>query len=290
MGDIETIDYLQRMTGYFLTGEVREEVLHFFYGFGRNGKSVFANVLTRLMGDYVLTAQAEMLMRRDKGGATNDIARLVGIRLLMANETRNGQAFDDLTLKTLVSTERIAARFLYQEFFDFWPSHKILIRGNHKPLIVDESEGAWRRIRLIPFDLQLSEDEVDSTLEAELMKEAPGILAWAVRGCVEWQARGLAPSPRIASASAGYRTDCDLLGEFLEDYALDPQNQISQATLWSDWRAWSAAKGMREGSKKSFTRKLESKGIRSHGWKGAVRQYTGVRKLTPEELAKRRLS
>ena len=284
LGDSDTVDYLQKMAGYFLTGEVGEEVLHFFHGFGRNGKSVFANVLTRLLGDYVLTAPAEMLMRRDKGAATNDVARLVGIRLLMANETRNGQAFDDLMLKTLVSTERMSARFLYQEFFDFWPTHKILIRGNHKPLISDETDGAWRRVRLIPFDLRLSEDEVDPRLEAKLMEEIEGILTWAVRGCLLWQSEGLEPSSRIKSASACYRSECDLIGEFLEDYTLDPQGQISQQSLWDDWRAWCQDNGVREGSKKAFTRKLEGRGVRPHGWKGHVRQYTGVRRRTQEEL------
>ena len=284
LGDADTVDYLQKMAGYFLTGEVGEEVLHFFHGFGRNGKSVFANVLTRLLGDYVLTAPAEMLMRRDKGAATNDVARLVGIRLLMANETRNGQAFDDLMLKTLVSTERMSARFLYQEFFDFWPTHKILIRGNHKPLIADETDGAWRRVRLVPFDLRLSEDEVDPRLEAKLMDEAAGILAWAVRGCIAWQSEGLEPSSRIKSASTCYRSECDLIGEFLEDYTLDPQGQISQQALWDDWRVWCQNNGVREGSKKTFTRKLDGRGITPHGWKGNIRQYTGVRRRTKEEF------
>jgi putative DNA primase/helicase len=284
LGDIETVEYLQKMAGYFLTGMVHEEVLHFFHGYGRNGKSVFANILTRLLGDYVLTAPAEMLMRRDKGAATNDVARLVGVRLLMANETRNGQAFDDLMLKTLVSTERMSARFLYQEFFDFWPTHKILIRGNHKPLITDETEGAWRRIRLVPFDLRLDEDEVDPGLEAKLLGEAEGILAWAIRGCIAWQKEGLGPSSRINSASACYRSECDLVGEFLEDYTLDPQGQISQQTFWDEWRSWCQDNGVREGSKKAFTRKLEGRGVRAVGWRGGVRQYTGVRRRTQEEF------
>ena len=283
LGDVETEEYLQRMVGYCLTGMVGEEVLHFLHGNGRNGKSVFANVFTRLFGDYVLTAPAEMLMRRDKGTATNDVARLVGVRLLMANETRNGQAFDDLMLKTLVSTERMSARFLYQEYFDFWPTHKILIRGSHKPLIADETDGAWRRIRLVPFDLSLTEDKVDPKLEAQLMEEIEGIFAWAVRGCVAWQKEGLAPSPRVNSASAGYRSECDLIGEFLEAYMLDPQGQISQQTLWDQWRVWCEKNGIREGSKKAFTRKLEGRGVRAQGWKGSVRQYTGVRQKTKEE-------
>ena len=287
LDDQDTIQYLQKMAGYFLTGKVDEELLHFFFGFGRNGKSVFANVITRIMGDYVLSAPAEMLMRKDRGSSTNDIARLVGVRLLMANETRNGQAFDDLLLKTLVSTDRMSARYLYQEFFDFWPTHKILIRGNHKPLIADETEGAWRRVRLIPFDLKLDEQQADHGLEERLMQEAEGILAWAVRGCLMWQQEGLSASPRISRASACYRQECDLLGEFLETYMLDPQGQIAQSRLWEEWRKWSEENGVSAGSKKSFTRRLEGRGISSHGWRGAVRQYTGIRAKTAEEILNR---
>ena len=187
-------------------------------------------------------------------------------------------------LKTLVSTERMSARFLYQEYFDFWPTHKILIRGNHKPLIADETDGAWRRVRLVPFDLRLNEEEVDPQLESRLMEEVEGILAWAVQGCVTWQKEGLEPSARINSASACYRTECDLVGEFLEEYTLDPQGQISQQNLWDEWREWCQRNGVREGSKKAFTRKLEGRGIRPHGWKNSVRQYTGVRKKTSQEF------
>ena len=216
LSDTETIEYLQRAIGYTLTGMVNEEVLHFCFGTGRNGKSVFANILRRLLHDYAAVAPAEMLMMRDRGsGANNDVARLVGARLLLANETRNGQAMDDLTLKTLVSTEAISARFLHREFFEFRPTHTIWMRGNHKPLIRDESEGAWRRIRLVPFELNLSAENVDPQLEENLWEEREGILAWAVRGCLAWQKRGLVPSPRIKAASAMYRKDCDLLGEFL---------------------------------------------------------------------------
>jgi putative DNA primase/helicase len=284
LDDQDTIRYLQKMAGYFLTGRVHEELLHFFFGYGRNGKSVFANVLTKIMGDYVLSAPAEMLMRKDRGGSTNDIARLVGVRLLIANETRNGQAFDDLLLKTLVSTDRMSARYLYQEFFDFWPTHKILIRGNHKPLIADETEGAWRRVRLIPFDLKLDEQQADHKLEERLMEEAQGILAWAVRGCLMWQQEGLSASPRIARASACYRQECDLLGEFLEAYMIDPQGQVAQSKLWEDWRTWSEENGVGAGSKKSFTRRLEGRGISSQGWRGGVRQYTGIRMRKAGEI------
>lgn len=285
--DVEMVDYLQRAVGYTLTGDVGEEVLHFAHGFGRNGKSVFANILAKLFADYAVTAPADLLMRRDKAGPTNDIARLVGARLVMANETRNGQAMDDLTLKTLVSTERISARFLHQEFFDFWPTHKIWIRGNHKPLIRDETDGAWRRIRLLPFELSIDEHSIDPKLEEKLQAELPGILAWAVEGCLEWQRRGLQPPQRIRAASNAYRKDCDFFGDFLDEgYVLDASARISQRQLWGAYRLWCEDNGFRSGSKKQFTRRLEDRGVTSSGWQGKERTYSGVRERTASDVLK----
>jgi len=280
--DTETIDYLQKAVGYTLSGLVYEELLHFAYGGGRNGKSVFANILRRLFNDYAVVAPAEMLMQRDRsGGANNDVARLVAARLLLANETRSGQAMDDLLFKTLVSTEAISARFLHKEYFEFKPTHHIWMRGNHKPLIRDESEGAWRRIRLVPFELDLAPDEVDPHLEEKLWTEREGILAWAVRGCIRWQKEGLTPSPRIKAASATYRKDCDLFGEFIEELCvLDKSARISQRILWEEYQQWCEDNGVKSGSKKTFTRRLEDRGVVAAGWRGRDRLYSGIRQRT----------
>jgi len=287
LSDDETIKYLQKAVGYTLTGVVHEELMHFAYGFGRNGKSVFANILRRLFNDYAIVAPAEMLMQRDRGGgANNDIARLVGARLLLANETRSGQAMDDLTLKTLVSTETIAARFLHKEFFEFKPTHHIWMRGNHKPMVRDESDGAWRRIRLLPFELDLSPNKVDPNLEEKLWAERDGILAWAVRGCLLWQKEGLTASPRIRGASSSYRKDCDLFGDFMEEHCiLDKSARVRQRSLWQTYQDWCEDNGVKYGSKKSFTRKLEDRGVVAAGWQGKDRMYSGVRERTEKDNA-----
>ena len=277
LSDEETIDYIQKALGYSLTGMVNEEVLHFCFGMGRNGKSVLANVMTKLMGDYAITAPAEMLMRRDRNGATNDIARLCGSRLVLANETRSDQRFDDLTIKTLVSTERISARFLHNEYFDFWPTFKIWIRGNHKPVITDDSNGAWRRIRLVPFENNLSEEKADSELENKLLAEKDGILAWMVEGALKWKKEGLISSPRIKSASNQYRSDCDVIGDFMdENCALGVGLRVTQLGLWTLWQEWSKANGYFCGSKKTFTRRLKDRGINADGYHNGVRAYCGV--------------
>ena len=277
ISDEETIDYIQKALGYSLTGMVNEEVLHFCFGMGRNGKSVFANVMTKLMGDYAITAPAEMLMRRDRNSATNDIARLCGSRLVLANETRSDQRFDDLTIKTLVSTERISARFLHNEFFEFWPTFKIWIRGNHKPVITDESNGAWRRIRLVPFENNIPEDLVDPELENKLLAEKDGILAWMVEGALKWKKEGLTSSPRIKSASNQYRSDCDVIGDFIdENCTLGQGLKVTQVGLWNVWQEWARENGYFCGSKKTFTRRLKDRGINADGYHNGVRAYVGV--------------
>jgi P4 family phage/plasmid primase-like protien len=279
LGDAEMVAYLQKAVGYTLTGNVSEEVLHFAYGTGNNGKSVFANILTKLFGDYAVTAPAEMLMKRDRGSsaANNDVARLVGVRLLMANETRAGQLLDDLTLKTLVSTERISARFLYGEFFDFWPKLKIWVRGNHKPIIQDESDGAWRRVRLLEFALKLDEWAIDHDLEAELEKELPGILSWAVRGCLVWRKSHLFPAAKVEQASKAYRRDSDIFADFLEECCvLSPEGRVAQGVLYAFYRQWSERNGIRSCTKKSFTRMLCTRGIKDDAYIGKNRAYSGI--------------
>jgi P4 family phage/plasmid primase-like protien len=282
LGNQETINYIQKALGYTLTGAVSEEVLHFCFGMGRNGKSVFANVIAHIMGDYGITAPAEMLMRKEKNGASNDIARLCGARLVLANETRSDQRFDDLTIKTLVSTERIAARFLYSELFEFWPTFKIWVRGNHKPVITDDSNGAWRRIRLVPFENNVSEDLVDPDLEAKLLAEKDGILMWMVEGVLKWKSEGLNPSNQIRAASNQYRDDCDIIGEFIgEGYSLDPSLKISQNELWTSWQFWAKQNGYHQCSKKTFTRRLKDRGITTDSYIGGQRAYAGIGRTTP---------
>jgi len=277
ISDEETIDYIQKALGYSLTGIVNEEVLHFCFGMGRNGKSVFANVMTKLMGDYAITAPAEMLMRRDRNGATNDIARLCGARFVLANETRSDQRFDDLIIKTLVSTERISARFLHNEFFEFWPTFKIWIRGNHKPVITDDSNGAWRRIRLVPFENNISEENADSELENKLLAEKDGILAWMVEGALKWKKEGLISSPRIKSASNQYRNDCDVIGDFIEENCtLSNGLKVTQQSLWTHWQDWARDNGYFCGSKKTLTRRLKDRGISADAYQNGVRAYSGI--------------
>lgn len=280
LGNQEVITYVQKALGYSLTGDVSEELLHFCFGYGKNGKSVMANVIVKIMGDYVQTANFDLLALKESG-VSNDIARLAGARLVMANETRENQRLDDQKLKALVSTEKITARFMYGEFFEFWPQFKIWLRGNFKPIITDSSAGAWRRIRLLPFENQIPEDKTDYKLEDKLLAEKEGILAWMVDGCHLWQQEGLKAPLRIEAASRVYKEESDLLGEFLEDNCSIGAglNETQKALYWA-YKTWCLSTGIHPLAQKSFTRQLGSRSIDTQRVKVKgenTRLYLGVK-------------
>lgn len=213
----ELYRYLRRLVGYLLTGSTTEQVLHFFFGLGANGKSVFSEIVSSLLGDYAVICSPELIMLRRHGGIPNDVARLRGARAALMNETTQGAKFDEAKLKDLTGGDSLTARFLHREYFDFRPTHKLVIRGNHKPAIVGTDEGIWRRLRLVPFTVSIPPDEQDRHLLEKLRAELPGILKWAVDGCLEWQRDGLQPPDCVTDAVQEYRTEADTLGRFIEE-------------------------------------------------------------------------
>ena len=193
-------DYVQRACGYTLTGRISEQCVFFLYGGGKNGKSVFTGVLEHLLADYWGKTRAETLMqKRDQGGIPNDVAALRGLRLCTVSEINNGQRLNEALIKDLTGGDTLSARFLHQEFFNFKPAFKLWLYGNHKPEVKGTDEGIWRRMRLIPFTVTITEEEKDTELPEKLRGELSGILAWAVRGCMEWQRVGLAEPEAVCT-------------------------------------------------------------------------------------------
>ncbi len=180
----------------------------------------------------------------------------------------------------LAGREQISARYNYGEFFDFWPTAKPWLRTNHKPIIVGEDDGIWRRLHLIPFTRKFAEHERDPHLESKLLEERDGILAWMVRGCLEWQRLGLKPSATVRRESATYRKESDLLGQFLDEMSTaKPESRTEQPFLFEQYRKWHDANGTRAGSKTTFTKKMAERGYgtaRSNG----KRYYTGLEVVT----------
>jgi putative DNA primase/helicase len=202
--DAELEAFLQRIVGYFLTGLTREHALFFFYGLGANGKSVFTTTVSELMGDYSKVAAMDTFMASAGERHPTDLAGLQGARLVTAVETEEGRRWAESKLKALTGGDKISARFMRQDFFEFVPQFKLLIAGNHKPGLRTVDEAMKRRLHLVPFAVTIPQHERDPELIQKLKEEWPGILAWAIEGCLSWQREGLNPPPIVRLATEEY--------------------------------------------------------------------------------------
>jgi len=276
-GDRELQAYLQRAAGYSLTGSTGEQVLFFAYGIGANGKTVFMEALKSVLGDYAKAARTETLAVRRGESIPNDIARLAGARLVTVNETAEGQRLNEPLVKDLTGGDTIAARFMRREFFEFRPTFKLWIRGNHKPVIRGTDDGIWRRLHLAPFTVQIPEAERDPNLLQRLLShELPGILAWAVEGCLAWQRDRLNPPDSVQAATREYRDESDVLAQFIDDECvIQPQATVRAKGLYEAYREWCESTGNRPQSQTAFGRAIAERGFTRrramHGY-----QYEGI--------------
>lgn len=278
-GDEELIAFIQRAVGYSLTGHVGEQCLFFLYGTGQNGKSVFVQTLLSVLGEYAQKAPTEMIMKQERsssGGATPDMARLRGVRLAVTAELEENQRLGESRLKDLTGSDRIVARKLYCEPIEFDPTHKLWIYGNHKPTIRGTDDGIWRRIRLVPFAVTITNEEKDPDLFQKLRAERDGVLAWAVRGCLEWQEKGLGLSHVVAQATSAYRNESDRLGDFLDECCVvQADTACSKSELYSAYERWCRESGEYTVSKKKLGQRLAERGL-TEGRNAAGRYWQGL--------------
>ncbi|WP_121062195.1 phage/plasmid primase, P4 family [Chachezhania antarctica] len=238
--DPEVQAFLRRWIGYCLTGKTTEQKLVFNYGGGRNGKSTFVDVLARIFADYGTTVPIETLTgteQRKGSDATPDLVRLPGARFVRASEPEQGTRMKEALIKALTGGEAIMIRRMMQEFVEVVPEFKLMISGNHKPEIRGSDDGIWRRVLLVPWLVQIPDDEVDPTLADKLWAEAEGILAWAVQGFLEWADQGLAAPAVVREATDEYRLESDKLRLFL-------QTECEITGLPDDW---TASRDLRDG-------------------------------------------
>jgi putative DNA primase/helicase len=269
--------FLQRLVGYGLTGLTVEQTLAILFGAGANGKSTLLEVLFRLLGDYGAKADAASFMVRRNEGPRNDLAALVGARLVAASEATEGVRLDEALVKELTGGDRITARKLYADYFTFQPTFKIVLATNQKPTIASRGHAIWRRIRLVPFAVTIPEDERDLHLLDRLTEELPGVLAWAVEGALEWRRSGLGDAPAVRQATDDYRAEQDVLASFLEEWCdQDTALEVKAGDLFAAYTTWAAENHERALGKTSFGRRLTEHGFGECKGTSGVRLRTGL--------------
>ncbi len=286
-GNHALVTFLQRAAGYSLTGIPRERVIFILHGRGRNGKSTFLNVLRHVLGEYsVRTPTSTLLLRRDKG-IPNDVARLVGTRLVTAAETSGDSAaegkLDEALVKDLTGCEAIAARFLHKEFFEFLPVFKLWLGTNHIPTVSGTDDAIWDRIRLVPFNQRFyiqGEDPgpddlpADLTLQERLYTEAEGVLGWAVQGCLDWQREGLTYPAEVRRAVQNYRADMDTLIGFIGTCCKPGRMEWTYAgTLYDAYCSWCHGEEKHPEPSQILSNRLKAQGFQRIRSGGTVKWY-----------------
>ena len=277
-GDKELVGFIQRAMGYTLTGLSDEQCLFLCHGSGANGKSTLLGIVHHILGDYAVNVPFSALEKQGRSNITNDLAMLSGRRFATALETGEDVQLNEARIKTITGGDQITARYLYHEHFTFNPTHKLWLAVNHKPRILDESEGMWRRMRLIPFEKQFSGENRDNKLSDKLKAEAPGILAWAVEGALQWQKEGLGQPPSVAKATAAYRKESDHLAGFLDECCLRlPARGVPVAALWKRYLQWAEDNEEPTLSRRAFSDRMQRAGYRKgRSGHGGTRVWVGL--------------
>jgi putative DNA primase/helicase len=261
--DADLLAFLQRALGYSLTGSTREHALFFGHGGGGNGKGTTIETVTRLLGNYARTAPMEVFTYAPSAGDRHptELAMLRGARFVTASETEAGRGWAESKIKTLTGGDRITARFMRQDFFEYIPQFKLWLTGNHKPGLRTVDEAIRRRFHLIPFTVTIAKADQDQELPAKLEKEWPGILTWMVEGCEAWQREGLKTPATVVAATNAYLAGEDLLKRWFADHCELGGKRDAQftAALYANWKAWTEFANEYPGTMKKFSMTLEAR-------------------------------
>lgn len=295
-GDKELQDYIQKSIGYSICGSNREQCAYFLYGMGNNGKSTFLDTIADMLGDYASNTQPDTIMLQSRlgssgGGANSDIARLKSARFVTCEEPTEGVRLNEGLLKQLTGGSKITCRFLYGDEFEYTPEFKIWVATNHKPTIRGTDIGIWRRIKLIPFEVNIPKNKVDKNLKYKLRQEFPQILAWAVDGCMKWQMEGLDEPQCVMDATKDYKQEMDVIAAFIEqcviiDYTSD--EKIMSSDLFSIYKVWAKQNNEVEMTSKRFgmeiIKKLPERGRNSKGiFYNNIQLTDYAQKLVPKQ-------
>lgn len=276
-GDVELIAFVQRLLGYAIAGQSTEHILPIFWGEGRNGKSTLLEVLGAVLGSSLaMSSQADALMDKSGGDAPQPfVYAMRGKRLVWASESNEGRRINAGLVKSLTGGDTVNVRTLHTKPVAFKPSWLLLLLTNHKPHMPADDQAIWDRVYLIPFNLRFVDDpkannerKKDACIKDKLLTEAAGILAWLVRGCLEWQQSGLKPPASVQAATEEYRTEEDTLGLFIADECIEsPDVKAKSATLYEQYKIWCGKCNIPAMSLTAFGKRLARKyeRIESHG-------------------------
>jgi len=258
----DLIHFIQNAAGWAITGDTSEQTMFILFGTGANGKSTFLNTIMNLLGDYAIATPTETFMKKVGDQITNDIARLRGTRFVTTTEAEHGRRLSEPLIKQITGNDRMTARFLYGEFFNFVPTFKIFMATNHKPVIKGTDHGIWRRIKLIPFTTRIEEEKQDKHLEQKLRLEGPGILNWLIEGARRWYAEGLKTPNIIIKATDEYRSEMDIMGNFIRERCIQQAGlSIKARELFKCYEEWCEENNERTSSERFFGLRLKELGV-----------------------------
>jgi putative DNA primase/helicase len=258
----ELIAFTQRLLGYGLTGDIREHVFAFLFGTGRNGKGVFCRTAINIVSDYAVTSPIEMFLYSKHDRHPTEQARLHKVRLTFAQETPRGRGWDEAKIKNMTGGDKMTARLMHGNFFDFNPTHKLIIAGNHKPTLRLVDDAIRSRLLLIPFTVTIPEAARDPELSEKLRPQYPAILRWIIDGCLEWRKQGLRVPQIVREASDEYFHEQDEIAHWLDDCTERKQLAFTKSTdLFNSWRTWCGERDIDAGEQRAFTKALQDRGL-----------------------------
>jgi putative DNA primase/helicase len=269
------IDYVQRLTGYCLTGSMTEQVFLFLYGTGANGKSIFISTISGILGDYAATAPLDTFTATNGERHPTDLAGLATARAVFVTETEHGKPWAESRIKAITGGDTLRVRFLYRDFFEIEPTFKIIVAGNSRPRLVGVGEAMKRRLHLVPFDVTIPPEQREKDLLEQLERERDGIFSWMLAGCAAWQRFGLDPPACVLEAASEYFADEDLVRQWIDEACVVSEHAKARSSLlYKSWADWAEARGFDRGSQRSLGEDLRMRGFepyrtgRERGWVG----------------------
>ena len=263
--DPEVVGFLQKAIGYSLIGVPKEEVMFILTGNGGNGKTTMLETIKRVMGPYSSTCNIATLMTSETRteAQSNDLAMLKGVRLVSCSENKKGGELDEPKVKIMTGGDEICCRFLYAEFFTYYPEFAIWLSTNNRPRIKGTDDGIWRRIRLVEFKEQFIGRHENPNLKRDLLMEKEGILAWMLEGLRLYLEEGLEPPISVLQATEQYRDEEDILGNFISERCqLGANHSVTSSDLYEIYLTWVSEMNKEALGKQTFTKMMVEQGLR----------------------------